>query len=207
MIYKCEVDEMLDIKEDFKQWLIKKGYKEKTRTNRPGSVYDYLIRNERICTQCKITWEQLALDLYTILSIYAEQNAKIYVRAITKFNEFLYEQQYRSKIIENVAISKYYNIQNHHSAVNKGIMCLQFVPATHSTPPHFVYTGSEAHTTLNPTETAKYLGITTKTLREWRNLGRYLAYITVDNEIRYPIKAINEFLEANFHPVTILRKK
>lgn len=200
---------MLDIKEDYRKWLIDKGYKEKTKTNRPGSVYDFMNRIDRICYKNMIKWEQLALDLYLILSKYTEQNTKIYIRAVIKFNEFLYEQQYRSKIIECDNISKYYNIRAHYFSANtsNGILHFTFVPATHSNPPHFVYTDSEAHTMFNPTETAKYLGVSIKTLRGWRNLGRYLAYITVNNEIRYPIEAINEFLKANFHPVTILRKK
>ena len=57
---------MIDIKMQFKEWLIKNGLSEKTKTGRLGTIYEYLKRIDRLCIQLygKEEWETLLRDIY-----------------------------------------------------------------------------------------------------------------------------------------------
>jgi len=66
---------MTDLKNDFREWLIKQGLSEKTTTGRQGTVYEYIRRIEKICNTIYAghnlqPWQQLAEDIYPILGIH-----------------------------------------------------------------------------------------------------------------------------------------
>lgn len=66
---------MAELKENFRQWLIKQGLSEKTTTGRQGTVYEYIRRIEKICNTIYAghnlqPWQQLAEDIYPILGIH-----------------------------------------------------------------------------------------------------------------------------------------
>lgn len=66
---------MADLKNDFREWLIKQGLSEKTTTRRQGTVYEYIRRIEKICNTIYAghnlqPWQQLAEDIYPILGIH-----------------------------------------------------------------------------------------------------------------------------------------
>lgn len=66
---------MTDLKEDFRQWLIKQGLSEKTATGRHGTVYEYVRRIDKLCNLIYKghdlkSWQQLAEDIYPILGFH-----------------------------------------------------------------------------------------------------------------------------------------
>ena len=66
---------MSDLREEFRNWLIKQGLSEKTKTGRLGSVYEYIRRIDKIgdiiyLNQEDKKWECLARDIYPILGFH-----------------------------------------------------------------------------------------------------------------------------------------
>lgn len=78
---------MEDLRETFKNWLIKLGLSEKTQDGRKSTIYDYLKTIDRICKKegC-ITWEDLASDIFHIIDNYHGKSKT----ALNKYSEFLY---------------------------------------------------------------------------------------------------------------------
>lgn len=66
---------MDNLREDFRDWLIKQGLSEKTSSGRPSTVYDYIRRLDKICItiygeRTIETWENLAHHIYLILGFH-----------------------------------------------------------------------------------------------------------------------------------------
>ncbi|UZQ52389.1 hypothetical protein [Clostridium kluyveri] len=51
---------MIDMKKQFEEYLINKGYKQTTPSGQPSTVYDYMKRIDRVCDWENMNWEQLA---------------------------------------------------------------------------------------------------------------------------------------------------
>ena len=65
----------MNIKEEFKKWLVQNGVAEKTSTGRPGAAYDYTRLIDKICDIIYIRhdieqWHHLALNIYLVLGIH-----------------------------------------------------------------------------------------------------------------------------------------
>ena len=79
---------MLDLKEEFKNWLITEGYKETTKSGLPSTVYDYVQTLDRLCRQeLHISFEALACSIFSILPNYQGKKKAI----LLKYNAFLFE--------------------------------------------------------------------------------------------------------------------
>lgn len=83
--------------EQFKDFLIKKGYSENTPSGNPSTVYDYVKRVERICNRENVATEHLAeniiyyVDKYDSLGSEADFGKKshsAYINALKRFKEF-----------------------------------------------------------------------------------------------------------------------
>lgn len=66
---------MVNLKDDFRDWLIKQGLSEKTATGRHGTVYEYVRRIDKLCNLIYKgydlqPWRQLAEDIYPILGFH-----------------------------------------------------------------------------------------------------------------------------------------
>lgn len=66
---------MADLKEGFRKWLIRQGLSEKTSSGRPGTVYEYVRRIDKISSiiykgHNVQPWQQLAENIYPILGFH-----------------------------------------------------------------------------------------------------------------------------------------
>lgn len=77
---------MINLKTDFTNWLVRQGYAERTKSDKPSTVYDYIKTLERVCkNEGYITWEELAAKGLLIVSNYQGK----YQTVLAKYNEFL----------------------------------------------------------------------------------------------------------------------
>ncbi len=60
----------MDIKEDFRKWLIKKGFKEKAVDGHHSSVHEYISKINNICKELNIDWDYLVYNIDDILFYY-----------------------------------------------------------------------------------------------------------------------------------------
>ncbi len=69
---------MTEIKVVFKNWLVQKGLSEKTKSGRPGTVYEYLKRIGRLSSQLygKEDWGHLLKDIYVLYLLHANLDSK-----------------------------------------------------------------------------------------------------------------------------------
>lgn len=84
--------------EDFRQYLIRKGYSETTPSGKPSTVYDYSNRIQKICERENTTFNQLASSISHYVQKYDEFGAeaefgrkshKAYINALKRFDEFV----------------------------------------------------------------------------------------------------------------------
>jgi excisionase family DNA binding protein len=54
---------------------------------------------------------------------------------------------------------------------------------------------SEVPQLLTPKEAAEMLGVSTRTLAQWRKAGRHLSWIHLGGQVRYRLSTIQEFME------------
>lgn len=88
---------MDNLREDFINWLTKQGLSEKTRTGKPSTIYDYLTTINRVCRKEEyITWEELAVNLFSIVSNYHGK----YRTALHKYNAFLFETELSKDVMQ-----------------------------------------------------------------------------------------------------------
>lgn len=89
---------MIDMKKQFEEYLINKGYKQTTPSGQPSTVYDYMKRIDRVCEWENMNWEQLADSIQKILSQYdiggeKENLGKIshnaVINALRRFSDFV----------------------------------------------------------------------------------------------------------------------
>lgn len=78
---------MTDLKEKFRNWLIKQELSEKTPSGKQSTVYDYIKTIDRICkNEDYITWDELASNIFSIIDNYQGKS----LSALNKYNEFLF---------------------------------------------------------------------------------------------------------------------
>ena len=68
-----------------------------------------------------------------------------------------------------------------------------------------IHTPALARTYLSPAEAAQYLGITTRTLAEWRRTGRGPAYVRLagpTSRVRYDRADLDRWMRARLHAQT-----
>ena len=63
------------MKNQFKEYLVSKGYKLYTNSGKPSTFYDYIKRIDIVCKWENITWEELSKNITIILNLY-EVNGK-----------------------------------------------------------------------------------------------------------------------------------
>lgn len=86
---------MLNLREEFKNWLIAQGYKETTKSGLPSTVYDYMQILDRLCWQAlHIDFEALACSIFSILPNYQGKTRTV----LHKYNAFLFEMNLSSVI-------------------------------------------------------------------------------------------------------------
>ncbi len=87
----------MSLKEKYREYLIKKGYKQVTPSGRDSTVPDYLRRIDGICEWENITWEKLYENIEYYCSLYEYDGPKsdlgakshnAYISALRRFNEF-----------------------------------------------------------------------------------------------------------------------
>jgi len=86
------------MKEQFKGYLIKRGYNEFTPSGNPSTAYSYVKYIDRVCEWECIEWSELAdnidviIDLYDIGGAKEEQgnmSKRTCINALKRFSEFL----------------------------------------------------------------------------------------------------------------------
>jgi len=89
------------MKQQFKEYLIKRGYAVTTSSGNPSTVYDYLSRIEKVCEWEYTTWADLAKNIGIILAKYdtggsrenfGNKSHKTVINALKRFSEFLKER-------------------------------------------------------------------------------------------------------------------
>lgn len=83
--------------EEFKNFLIKKGYSEFTPTGNPSTVYDYIKRVEKICNRENISIYSLSKDISFYVDKYGpagsesefgKRSHNAFISALKRFEEF-----------------------------------------------------------------------------------------------------------------------
>ncbi|AWK52782.1 hypothetical protein DIC82_18060 [Clostridium beijerinckii] len=89
---------MIDMKKQFEEYLVSKGYKQTTPSGKPSTVYDYIKRIDRVCEWENMTWEQLPDKIQKVLYQYdiggeKENLGKIshnaVINALRRFHDFV----------------------------------------------------------------------------------------------------------------------
>lgn len=84
---------MLDLREEFKNWLIEQGYKEKTKSGLPSTIHDYLQTLDRLYWhETHMNYETLVGSVFSILPNYQGKTKT----ALHKYNAFLFEMNLSS---------------------------------------------------------------------------------------------------------------
>ncbi len=85
------------MKEEFRQYLIRRGYSQWTPTGNPSTVYDYLKRIEKVCEWEGLTWSSISSHInklvveYSATGIKANKGAishNAVISALCRFKEF-----------------------------------------------------------------------------------------------------------------------
>jgi hypothetical protein len=86
------------MKEQFERYLIDCGYKQKTPSGNPSTVYDYIKRIDKICEWENISWEQLATNIHIILPQYdvggnkedlGKKSHNAVINALRRFSDYV----------------------------------------------------------------------------------------------------------------------
>lgn len=84
--------------EDFKHYLIQKGYSEYTPSGNPSTVYDYVKRINKICERERISIKQLANNIGDYVEKYdtfgseeefGKKSHNAFISALKRFEEFI----------------------------------------------------------------------------------------------------------------------
>ena len=98
LIKYLKKEENIDMKKQFEVYLINRGYKQRTPSGNPSTVYDYIKRIDKVCEWENITWGQLAEDIQTILPQYdiggekedlGRISHRAVINALRRFSEFV----------------------------------------------------------------------------------------------------------------------
>ena len=173
------------LKQTFIDWLNKQpNISELTK-------HDYVYRLNRIYRKSDYrdneSWNLFSANILSLIKEY-QQHKKTDndVSAMKKFNEFLYEKQFVCPM---------------ESIINPEpiIKALSWYPGSATEAPEIrtsCNNGEDDY--LTPNQVARYLGVTTKTLREWRQKGLYLSYLDLPQGIRYQRPVVNALLKNRF---------
>ena len=86
---------------EFKNYLIKKGYSEFTKSGRRSTVYDYAFRVQRVCRAEQLSIKDLADKIEALILDYSSNGIKwelgrlsheSVINALKAFNKFVKEQ-------------------------------------------------------------------------------------------------------------------
>ena len=178
------------LKQKFVDWL----------NNQPNmselTKHDYIYRLNRIHRKSDCfddeTWNMFSANILNLIEKY-QQHKKTDndVSAMKKFNEFLYETQF---------VCRAESITNPEPIVKM----LSWFPGSETEAPEIKTSCNNGEDDLlTPKQVARFLGTTTKTLREWRKQGLYLPYLGLPQGIRYQRQVVNELLKRRFREVLI----
>ncbi|GAB6106881.1 hypothetical protein [Fusibacter bizertensis] len=82
----------------FEDYLIKQGYSVKTPSGNPSTVYDYIKRIDRVCLNENMTWNELAGQIYTVVTQYdiggckeelGRKSHNAVINALKRFGDFV----------------------------------------------------------------------------------------------------------------------
>lgn len=85
------------MKDQFKNYLIKQGYSILTPAGNPSTVYDYVMRIDKVCEWEHLSWEKLAQNISLIVAQYdvggskedfGNKSHKAVINALKRFAEF-----------------------------------------------------------------------------------------------------------------------
>lgn len=161
----------VDLEVNFKNWLIKQGLSEITKSGKPSTVYDYFAAINTICKKEGYTWENLAINLFFIISYYHGK----YKTALYKYNEYLFTADLS------------YNVRQ---ARNKNILYALSLDENK----RITFNGDQLLYT--PEETATILRVSVRTLARWRqhNIGPEYRKDNRTGKITYPKSCIERYL-------------
>lgn len=96
------------MRKQFKEYLIKEGYKEYTPSGHPSTVYDYIKRIDFICEEeGLLSWTQLAANVNHYVNNYdiggkkerlGELSHRAVINALKRFRDFLNESDYKISV-------------------------------------------------------------------------------------------------------------
>ena len=90
------------MQEQFKKWLIRKGYKEYTPSGNPSTVYTYVKCIDKVCKIENLSWDALAKNIDYIVPLYdkngekaniGKQSHNSVISALKQFQEFVKDTQ------------------------------------------------------------------------------------------------------------------
>lgn len=88
------------MRNEFKNYLIRKGYSEYTPSGNKSTVYDYIKRIDKVCEWEDFTWQDLKNNISMILNEYdiggekeelGKKSHSAVINALRRFDEFLNE--------------------------------------------------------------------------------------------------------------------
>lgn len=86
------------MKEQFKNYLIKKGYKQTTPSGNPSTVYDYIKRIDKVCELESFSYQELADNIETVVKQYdlggtkedlGNKSHRAVINALKRFQDFI----------------------------------------------------------------------------------------------------------------------
>lgn len=178
---------MNDLKTDFRNWLIKQGYSQITPSGKPSTIYDYIKKIDRVCKNERYEdWDTLASDLYFVILDYKNEMKDKYVTALIRLNVFVHETECHIKT----------SIRDRNPK-ELVLSCMAITPATSTTPKRVSET-RENKDYLTQDELKDVLGFDLSTLKRWRKKNIGPAWEKHEKNVRYPITAVNEYLDSIF---------
>lgn len=73
---KVIINKYETLREQFYQYLVKKGFSDRTPTGNPSTTYDYTKRIERVCKENSLSWERLLDNIDDIITQYDKGGIK-----------------------------------------------------------------------------------------------------------------------------------
>lgn len=180
------------LEQRFIDWLKKqKNISEQTKKNYLHSLYK--VCDKSGCYKEESPWDFFSAQILNLIEKYESntEHNKNDVSAMKKFNEFLYETEY-------VCGTRY--IENPRHIMNM----LSWFPGSETEAPEIRTSCNNGEDDLlTPSQVARYVGVTTKALRDWRIKGLYLSYLDLPQGVRYQRQVVNALLKRRFHEALI----
>ena len=178
------------LKQKFIDWLSKQpNMSELTKK-------DYLHRLNRVRRKSDYfddeSWNLFSANILSLIEEYQQyQNTDNDISAMKKFNEFLYETEF---VCSSTSIE-----------APKPIMkMLSWFPGSETEAPEIRTSCNNGEDDLlTPSQVARFIGVTTKALRDWRKKGLYLPYLDLPQGVRYTRQNVNALLKRRFREVLL----